>query len=125
MFIYILNLLNDGLKKKNNICERSAFEIINDTIYISKLACIKKSFNFKNINENIMNIFGILNKYNLTYEDSIGILNKLIRNKDNSWILEDYYKIDYYNNKEELELALSLIINNTLEKLKGEKNLCR
>ena len=93
MFIYILNLLNDGLKKKNNIYERSAFEIINDTMYISELACIKKSFNFKNINDKIIDIFKILNKYNLTYKDSIGILNKLIRNKNNSWILEDYYKM--------------------------------
>ena len=94
MFIYILNLLNDGLKKKNNIYERSDFEIINDTRYISQLAGIKKSFDFKNINDKIIDIFEILNKYNLTNQDSIGILNKLIKNNNNSWILEYFYNGD-------------------------------
>jgi hypothetical protein len=118
VYIYILNLLNDCLKKKNNIYERSAFEIINDTMYISELACIKRSSNFENINDKIVDIFEILNKYNLTSKDSIGILNILIRNKNNSWLFEDYNKSDYYY-KEESKLALSSIITNTFEKAKG------
>ncbi|MCE5221252.1 MAG: hypothetical protein LLF98_08285 [Clostridium sp.] len=118
MFIYILNLLHDGLKKKNNIYEYSAFEIINDTMYISELACIKRSFNYKNINDKIMDIFRVLNKYNLTDKDSIEILNMLIRNKNNSWLLEYHYKNEYNSKKVELESALRLIINNTFDKTK-------
>ena len=122
MFIYILNLLNDGLKKKNNICELSAFEIIKDTKYISELAGIKKSFDFKNINDKLVNVFEILNKYNLSVIDSMEILNILITNKNNSWILDFFYNGDSNNKKEvALELALNLIMNKAFEKNKKER----
>ena len=111
MFIYILNFLYDGLKKKNNSKENSDFEIIKDTRYISQLAGIQKSFDFKNINDRIIDVFEVLNKYNLTRQDSIGIINKLINNNNNLWILE---KFKYAN--EETELALSSIINNAINK---------
>jgi len=116
VFIYILNFLNDGLKKKNLIYECSDFEIIKDTWYISQLAGIKKSFDFKNITDKIIDIFEILNKYNLTSQDSIEIFNKLIKNNDNSWILEYFY-----NGDEESELVLSSIIHNIFEK---NKRIC-
>ena len=111
MFIYILNFLYDGLKKKNNSKEHSDFEIIKDTRYISQLAGIQKSFDFKNINDRIIDVFEVLNKYNLTRQDSIGIINKLINNNNNLWILE---KFKYAN--EETELALSSIINNAINR---------
>jgi len=111
MFIYILNFLYDGLKKKNNSKENSDFEIIKDTRYISQLAGIQKSFDFKNINDRIIDVFEVLNKYNLTRQDSIGIIKKLINNDNNLWILE---KFKYAN--EERELALSSIINNAINR---------
>lgn len=117
MFLYILNLLNDGLRKKNDTDEGSALEIINDTIYISQLAGIKKSLNFENINDKIVNIFEILDKYNLTTKDSIGILNKLIINNNNSWITEKLYNSNN-NKKNELESFLNATINMILEKSK-------
>ena len=120
MFIYILNLLNDSLKKKSNINECSDFEIINDTWYISQLAGIKKNFDIKNITEKIIDTFEVLNKYNLTNQDSIGILNKLIKTKNNSWILEYFYNGDNIL-KEESEIVLSSIINNTYEKRQKER----
>jgi len=110
VFIYILNFLYDGLKKKNKIHEDVYFEIINDTKYISQLAVIKKSFDFKKINNRIIGIFEILNKYNLTNEDSIGIVNKLIKNNNNSWILDNFYI------SKDSELILSSIINNAINK---------
>ena len=124
MFIYILNLLNDSLKKKNNIYERSDFEIINDTWYISQLAGIKKSFDIKNITDEIIDIFEVLNKYNVPSQESVGILNKLITNNNNLWILEHYYKEDI-NIKEESEIVLSSFIKNTLEKIQKERSMIK
>ena len=120
MFIYVLNLLNDSLKKKKNINECSDYEIINDTWYISQLAGIKKNLEIKNITEKIIDIFEVINKYNLTNQDSIEILNKLIKTKNNSWILEHFYNGDEII-KEESEIVLSSIINNTWENRQKER----
>jgi len=103
VFIYILNLLNDGLKKRNDVYECSALEIIKDTVYISQLAGIKKSSDFKNINDKIVDIFNIFNKYSLTTKESIGVLNKLIINNNNLWILDKIYNYNVYNKEYKLD----------------------
>lgn len=116
MFIYILNLLNDGLKKKKSVCERSSFQIINDTHYISHLAGIKQSFDIKIITDKIMDIFDVLISYNLTRQDIVGVFHKLIKNNHNSWILEYFY--DGENSiKEQSESILSSIIVNIVENI--------
>lgn len=121
MFIYILNLLNDNLRK-NNICGLPAFEVINDTKYISNLAGIKRNFDFKNFSNKIIEVFKILGKYRMTLTDSIGILNKLILNDNNSWILESIQNEIYINSNYKLEFDLSFIINSILLKYKiGEE----
>ena len=114
MFIYILNLLNDGVKKENRH-EFSNIEIINDAKYISALAGIKKNCDFKNFSDKILDIFQLLNKYNVTARNSIEILNKLILNENNSWVLEN---VDNKNTKSKPEFVLSSIINNILEESK-------
>lgn len=121
MFIYILNLLNDGLKNKNNTYERSACEIINDTKYISELAGIRKNLDLKNINDKLMNIFQLFYKYNLTAMDSMEILNKLINNNRNSWLLEYLYNCDINNGKDAIKLPLNSIMRNVLEKDKRNR----
>lgn len=116
MFIYILNLLNDGLKKKRNVCERSSFKIINDTHYISELAGIQRNFDIKIITDKIMDIFDILISYNLTRQDIVGVFHKLIKNNNNSWILEYFYNGDT-NIKEQSEGILNSIIVNIVENI--------
>lgn len=118
MFIYILNLLNDSLRKKKNSCEREQLnvQIINDTKYISQFAGIKRNFDIKIIKDKIMDIFEVLNKYNLNREDIIGILNKLIKNNNNMWILEYFYTGDK-NIKDESEVVLNSIITNMFESI--------
>lgn len=121
MFIYILNLLNDGLKKKN-ICECSASEVINDAMHISQLGNINKNFNFEKISSQIINVFEVLNKYSLSDKDSIEILQMLIRNNHNSRAIEELYNKYYYNSSSnEFKLSLELIIKEILENEKKEK----
>lgn len=117
MFLYILNLLNDALKK-NKVSQLPAFEIINDTTYISKLAGIRKNFDFNNFSDNVIKIFELFNKYSLTLTESMGILDKLILNDRNSWILERIYGGIYIYEKDKARLDLSFIINNILRKSK-------
>ncbi|MVX66298.1 hypothetical protein GKZ28_21710 [Clostridium chromiireducens] len=111
MFIYILNLLNDGLKKiKGSNCERSTSEIINDTKYISQLACIKKGLDFVEVNARIAEVIQILSKYNLTGGEKLDILGKLVKNKSNNWIFE---KLNSKMSLEEnSEFNLYTLINN-------------
>ncbi|WP_160691437.1 hypothetical protein [Clostridium sp. C2-6-12] len=116
MFLYILNILNDGMKKNKSVCERSSFQIINDTNYISHLAGIKRSFDIKIITDKIMDIFDVLISYNLTRQDIVGIFHKLIGNKHYSWILEYFYNSEN-NIKEQLESMLNSIIINIVENI--------
>jgi len=118
VFIYILNLLNDSLKKKKNICESEQLnvQIIKDTWYISEFAGIKKNFDIKIITDKIRDVFEVLSKYSLTRQDSIGVLKKLIKNKNNIWILEYFYN-GYNNINDESEFVLNSIINNMFESI--------
>jgi hypothetical protein len=120
MFIYILNLLNDSLRK-NNLCRVPAFEIISDTTYISRITDIKKNFDFNNFSDKIINVFEIFNKYKLTLTDSMGILNKLILNANYLWVLEKIHNEIYISSKDKLELDLSYIVHSILQKYRIEK----
>lgn len=123
MFIYILNLLNDTLKK-NKIYTVPAFEIISDTNYILKLGDLKRNFDFNTFSDKIIDIFKVFYKYKLTLTDSLYILNKVILNDNNSWILDSISKEfkDHLNDGLELELNLNLLINNILLKYRiGEE----
>lgn len=122
MFIYILNLLHDGLRKKNNKNDCSACEVINDTRYISQFAGINKSYSFKKIYDKVINIFEVFNKYDLNAKDSMDILQKIISNNNNSWILENIYSSYFVNSNDESELAYRSIIKDILENTgKGEE----
>ncbi|MFT8349992.1 hypothetical protein [Clostridium saccharoperbutylacetonicum] len=117
MFFYILNLLNDALKK-NKIDNLPAFEIINDTTYIAKLAGIKRNFDFKCFNDKIITIFRLFSKYKLTLKESIDILDKLIINEKNSWILKNIYGDVYIYEKEKSRLDLRFLISHILNRYK-------
>jgi uncharacterized membrane protein len=52
----------------------------------------------------------------LTRQDIAGIFNKLIKNKNNSWILEYFYNGDI-NIKEQSESVLNSIIINIVENI--------
>lgn len=117
MFFYILNLLNDALKK-NKIDNLPAFEVIDDTTNIAKLAGIKRNFDFNCFNDKVITIFRLFNKYKLTLTESIDILDKLIINEKNSWILKNIYGDVYIYEKEKARLDLRFLINHILNRYK-------
>lgn len=117
MFIYILNFLHDRLKSTNDIQQCLNCEIIHDTRCISELAGINKGCDFENINDKIINIFKILNKYNVTNQDTNEIFNKLVINNNNSWILERFDNLDM-----ESQEVLSGIANNEVDTVQKQKS---
>jgi dTDP-4-dehydrorhamnose 3,5-epimerase-like enzyme len=58
----------------------------------------------------------VLSKYQLSRQDIIGVLKKLIKNNNNIWILEYFYH-GYNNIKDESELVLNSIISNIFESI--------
>lgn len=120
MFIYILNLLNDGLKKKKNTCERLACEVIKDAMYISELTSINKNFNFEKINHEIVKVFEVLNKYSLSAKDSIEVLQKFVINDHDLPPIEEIYNNYYNSSSNEFRLSLESIIKDILENSKKD-----
>lgn len=107
MFIYILNILNDN-NRINNISKYSSLEIINDTNYISQLGGIRKDLDNASISDRLRAIFKIFDKYNLSSNDNICIMNKLIMNKQNLWILEKIYTEIFWNRNEQAMYTFSI-----------------
>ena len=117
MFIYILNILNDGARK-NKINRLSNIEIINDTDYISRLANIKRGFDLKSLNSKIGDIIAILDKYKLNRSDKVELLSKLIVNNNYNWIIKDIYDDFYIKKKENVIIDSVSMLENMLMKAK-------
>ncbi|NRY62834.1 hypothetical protein [Clostridium beijerinckii] len=115
MFIYILNILNDGARK-NKINELSNSEIINDTDYISRLANIKRGSDIKSFNSKIEDIIAILDKYKLNRNDRIELLSKFIVYSDYNWIIENAHDNFYIKRKEKVIIDSISMLENMLMK---------
>ena len=115
MFIYILNILNDGARK-NKINELSNSEIINDTDYISRLANIKRGSDIKSFNSKIEDIVAILDKYKLNRNDRIELLSKFIVYNDYNWIIENAHDNFYIKKKEKVIIDSISMLENMLMK---------
>lgn len=120
MFLYILNLLHEGLRKKNEkiICDSSLYDIMRDTRYISELGQIKKNFDFGLIADKIGSIAEIFIKYNVDINDCFNIVEKLLQNKEKSWILESLYNSYPYNKVNNKFSIVCTIIYDIFEKYK-------
>lgn len=117
MFIYILNFLNDNLKK-NKVFTFPTFEIMKDTTYLSQLSNNIKNINFDNFSNKIIRSFEIFQKYKLTFSDGISILSKLLLNHNNLSFLDEIYEELYINEKYRNECGFRYLINLILLKSK-------
>ncbi len=111
MFIYILNILNDGARK-NKIDGLSNIEIINDTDCISRLANIKRDSDLKSFNSKIGDVIAILDKYKLNRNDKIELLSKFVADNDYNWILEGIHDNFYIKKREKVVMDSISILEN-------------
>ena len=96
MMIYVLNIFHKSINKKSKKSELplSGQILVNDAKYISYFANIKKSNSISEINKKLTNFFEIIKKYKVSVADTFNILEEVIGNKDNKWIIDEVYNYD-------------------------------
>lgn len=107
MIIYILNILHKSISKKTNKKETVPMgqSLMNDAGYISNFAEIKKSNTISEINSKLSNLFSIFEKYKVSVNDTFAMLEEIIGNKYNRWIIDEVYNYNGKYNINDLNLS--------------------
>ncbi|MGM9933768.1 hypothetical protein [uncultured Clostridium sp.] len=107
MIIYILNILHKSINMKLNKNETAVngYSLMNDARYISCFAGIKKSNTIEEINSKLTNLFELIKKYNVSVNDTFNILEEVIGNDNNKWIIDEVYNYSGRYNINDLYLS--------------------
>ncbi|MEQ3337523.1 hypothetical protein [Clostridium butyricum] len=117
MIIYILNILHKSIQKKldknkESIDKTVSSELISDAQYVSYFGEIKKSNSISEINSKLTKFFEIIKKHRVSVNDTFNILEEVIGNDTNRWIIEEVYN---YNGKYNInDLYLSKFVGEIL-----------
>ncbi|APF23523.1 MULTISPECIES: hypothetical protein [Clostridium] len=117
MIIYILNILHKSIQKKldknkESIDETVSSELMSDAQYVSYFGEIKKSNSISEINSKLTKFFEIIKKHRVSVNDTFNILEEVIGNDTNRWIIEEVYN---YNGKYNInDLYLSKFVGEIL-----------
>lgn len=117
MIIYILNILHKSIQKKldknkESIDETVSSELMSDAQYVSYFGEIKKSNSITEINSKLTKFFEIIKKHRVSVNDTFNILEEVIGNDTNRWIIEEVYN---YNGKYNInDLYLSKFVGEIL-----------
>ncbi|MEW9936014.1 hypothetical protein AB2T96_01065 [Clostridium butyricum] len=117
MIIYILNILHKSIQKKldknkESLDETVSSELMSDAQYVSYFGEIKKSNSISEINSKLTKFFEIIKKYRVSVNDTFNILEEVIGNDTNKWIIEEVYN---YNGKYNInDLYLSKFVGEIL-----------
>ncbi|ETI90174.1 MAG: hypothetical protein Q607_CBUC00060G0019 [Clostridium butyricum DORA_1] len=117
MIIYILNILHKSIQKKldknkESIDETVSSELMSDAQYVSYFGEIKKSNSISEINSKLTKFFEIIKKHRVSVNDTFNILEEVIGNDTNKWIIEEVYN---YNGKYNInDLYLSKFVGEIL-----------
>ena len=117
MIIYILNILHKSIQKKldknkESIDETVSSELMSDAQYVSYFGEIKKSNSISEINSKLTKFFEIIKKHRVSVNDTFNILEEVIGNDTNGWIIEEVYN---YNGKYNInDLYLSKFVGEIL-----------
>lgn len=117
MIIYILNILHKSIQKKldknkESIDKTVSNELMSDAQYVSYFGEIKKSNSISEINSKLTKFFEIIKKHRVSVNDTFNILEEVIGNDTNRWIIEEVYN---YNGKYNInDLYLSKFVGEIL-----------
>lgn len=117
MIIYILNILHKSIQKKldknkESIDKTVSSELMSDAQYVSYFGEIKKSNSISEINSKLTKFFEIIKKHRVSVNDTFNILEEVIGNDTNRWIIEEVYN---YNGKYNInDLYLSKFVGEIL-----------
>ncbi|WP_428817161.1 hypothetical protein ACQR2L_10350 [Clostridium butyricum] len=117
MIIYILNILHKSIQKKldknkESIDKITSSELMSDAQYVSYFGEIKKSNSISEINSKLTKFFEIIKKHRVSVNDTFNILEEVIGNDTNKWIIEEVYN---YNGKYNInDLYLSKFVGEIL-----------
>ena len=117
MIIYILNILHKSIQKKldknkESIDKITSSELMSDAQYVSYFGEIKKSNSISEINSKLTKFFEIIKKHRVSVNDTFDILEEVIGNDTNKWIIEEVYN---YNGKYNInDLYLSKFVGEIL-----------
>lgn len=117
MIIYILNILHKSIQKKldknkESIDKIASSELMSDAQYVSYFGEIKKSNSISEINSKLTKFFEIIKKHRVSVNDTLNILEEVIGNDTNKWIIEEVYN---YNGKYNInDLYLSKFVGEIL-----------
>ena len=107
MIIYILNILhksiNKMIDKKESVLRGQT--LMNDARYISCFAGINKSNTITEINSKLSNLFSIIEKYEVSVNDTFLMLEEIIGNENNRWIIDEVYNYNGRYNINDLNLS--------------------
>lgn len=116
MILYVVNLLYDNIKKKKEIMNKNSIQdmLFNDARYIADFAGIKKTTNISDINLGLINIGNIINMYNICTVDALDLLEMILGNKNNNWIIKRCFEEGLENNGN--EVILTKVVNDMIER---------
>ena len=116
MILYVVNLLYDNIKKKIEIINKDSIQtkLFNDARYIAEFAGIKKTTNIYDINSGLINIGEIIKRYNVCTVDALDVLQIILGNRNNNWIIKRCFKESLENNGN--EVILTKVVNDIIER---------
>lgn len=129
MIIYIVNILHNSINMKFNKNEAHLLRhaLMNDARYISCFAEIKKSNSVSDINNKLVSFFEIIKKYGVSVIDTFNILEKVIGNNKNRWIIDEIYSYNgrYNMNKLCLTKYVGEVLYHNEEKKINIDRICK
>ena len=93
------------MKLNKNETAVNGYSLMNDARYISCFAGIKKSNTIEEINSKLTNLFELIKKYNVSVNDTFNILEEVIGNDNNKWIIDEVYNYSGRYNINDLYLS--------------------